>query len=62
MDVQREASRLGMYSSIIENLPKILFVLFLGSWSDKHGRKIPLILPFIGGVLYSFVMWVCISL
>ncbi|RXG58405.1 Solute carrier family 46 member 3 [Armadillidium vulgare] len=58
MDVQREASRLGMYSSIIENLPKILFVLFLGSWSDKHGRKIPLILPFIGGVLYSFVMWV----
>ena len=26
----------------------MLFALFMGSWSDVHGRKLPLLLPMFG--------------
>lgn len=41
--VQAYVSTLYIYLSLIEEVPPIFFVLLLGPWSNKHGRK-PLIL------------------
>ncbi|RXG53047.1 Solute carrier family 46 member 3 [Armadillidium vulgare] len=44
-----------MYISIIQNIPSVIFVLFMGSWSDRNGRKIPLILPLVGSLVGTLV-------
>ena len=33
----------------------MLFALFMGSWSDQHGRKVPLLLPMAGTVVTCVV-------
>lgn len=50
-DIQRYVTNLGMCASLIENIPSVLVVLFLGPWSDKNGRKLPMMFPLIGLVL-----------
>lgn len=49
--VQRIVSTINMYIELLTNIPGVFFVLFLGSWSDKYGRKIPMTLPLIGSFL-----------
>ena len=55
-DIQRYVSDLNIYASLLENLPNIMFVLFLGPWSDRNGRKLPMMIP-IAGVLMSVVLY-----
>lgn len=31
----------------------IILALFFGNWSDRHGRKLPLIIGLLGKVVYS---------
>ena len=50
-EVQRYVSDLNIYGSLIENLPNVVFVLFLGPWSDKNGRKVPMMAPLVGHLL-----------
>ena len=50
-NVQKETARFNVYKSVIENLVPFFFVLFLGPWSDKHGRKVPLVLSVLGTLL-----------
>ena len=47
-DVQKRVADLEVYDGIIVALPSVVFCLFLGAWSDTHGRKLVLILPFVG--------------
>ncbi|EFX69308.1 hypothetical protein DAPPUDRAFT_329228 [Daphnia pulex] len=49
--VQGYVSTLNIYTSLIDNIPPILLMLFLLPWSDKHGRKPLMIAPLIGHVL-----------
>ncbi|XP_043225257.1 solute carrier family 46 member 3-like isoform X1 [Amphibalanus amphitrite] len=49
--VQTIANRLVLYKNLIELVPGVLFALFMGSWSDMHGRKLPLLLPMAGSVV-----------
>lgn len=51
IEVQRVVTKINMYMDLLTNIPSVLFVLFLGSWSDKHGRKLPMILPLVGSLL-----------
>ncbi|XP_076058484.1 putative peptidoglycan muropeptide transporter SLC46 [Oratosquilla oratoria] len=53
--VQRIATGIMMIKDLISSLPTIFFVLFLGAWSDRNGRKIPILLPVIGNFLTAFV-------
>ncbi|CAG0886398.1 unnamed protein product [Darwinula stevensoni] len=50
-NVQKETARFNVYKSVVENLVPFFFVLFLGPWSDKHGRKVPLVLSVLGTLL-----------
>ena len=43
-------------------LPSLLVDCFMGGWSDMFGRKLPMFLPAVGGVLSSIVYILVVSL
>ena len=49
--VQQKTSKWILYQSVASTLPSVFASLLLGSWSDKVGRKVILILPSVGSVL-----------
>jgi MFS family permease len=53
--VQKLAATLSMYQNIFSAVPAVLTSLFLGPWSDVHGRKPLMILPMIGTVINQFI-------
>jgi MFS family permease len=64
-EIQKYVSNLNIYGSLIENVPSIIMVLFLGPWSERNGRKLPMIIPIIGHICsvsmyilnYYFTSW-----
>jgi len=50
-DVQSTAASYLMYYKLIINLPAVLLLLFCGAWSDRVGRKLPVILSAFGTVI-----------
>ena len=46
-------ARFLLWNSFASYLVPILLALFLGAWSDKRGRKLPLLLGLTGKLLYS---------
>ena len=52
--VQSEASKWIMYNNIASTVPSVLSVtFFLGPFGDVGNRKIPLIIPIIGCILFN---------
>lgn len=64
-EIQKYVSNLNIYGSLIENIPSIILVLFIGPWSEKNGRKVPMMSPLVGHILsvslyilnYYFKSW-----
>ncbi|XP_064107395.1 lysosomal proton-coupled steroid conjugate and bile acid symporter SLC46A3-like [Macrobrachium nipponense] len=54
-DIQKTATTVMMVQEVVANLPAVLYVLVLGTWSDKYGRKLPMLLPFVGSFLASLI-------
>lgn len=50
---QQEVSIFSMYNAIIMSVLPLFFILFMGAWSDKYGRKVPLCASMLGHCLYS---------
>ena len=46
-NVQKMVADLEIYNSILPILPATIFCLFVGAWSDTHGRKLILIISFL---------------
>ena len=46
-NVQKMVADLEIYNSILPILLTTIFCLFLGAWSDTHGRKQILVIPFV---------------
>ncbi|KAK8743388.1 hypothetical protein OTU49_001419 [Cherax quadricarinatus] len=46
--VQQALSIFGMYNGIIMSFIPFFFILFMGAWSDKYGRKVPLYVATLG--------------
>ena len=55
-EVQKTVADLEVYDGILVALPSVIFCLFLGTWSDTHGRRIILVLPFVGNFV-AFVAY-----
>lgn len=50
-NVQRWTSHLMMYTTIAFLTPASIMAMYTGSWSDRMGRKLPLIIPPIGFII-----------
>lgn len=51
--VQVTTSTFHMWNNIAMYVVPIVLALFLGAWSDRRGRKLPLILGLVGKLVYS---------
>lgn len=49
-DIQRKSATYLIYYRILINVPSVILGLFCGAYSDKYGRKIPMMLPSLGSV------------
>ncbi|XP_066951871.1 lysosomal proton-coupled steroid conjugate and bile acid symporter SLC46A3-like [Macrobrachium rosenbergii] len=54
--VQRLSSAYGVYIRLIEFIPGIVVMLFLGSWGDHRERKGPILLPLAGNLLKGLLL------
>ncbi|KAK4319411.1 hypothetical protein Pmani_009646 [Petrolisthes manimaculis] len=51
--MSKEVSVFAMYNGIIMAVIPLFFILFMGAWSDKYGRKVPLAVATTGHLFYS---------
>lgn len=51
--ITTKVSEFAMYNGIILAIIPLFFILFMGAWSDKYGRKVPLCISTAGHVLYA---------
>ena len=54
LELQQYFSYFGMYNGIIMAFLPLFFILFMGAWSDKYGRKIPLVIATFGHFFFAF--------
>ncbi|KAG1682179.1 Solute carrier family 46 member 3 [Nymphon striatum] len=54
--IQKSTNNWGIVNSVVTVLPTVCLSLFAGPWSDKYGRKLPLILPFTGSLISSAML------
>lgn len=53
LKLQQSFSMFGMYNGIIMAFIPLFFILFMGAWSDKYGRKVPLVIAIIGHLCWA---------
>ncbi|KZC08855.1 Solute carrier family 46 member 3, partial [Dufourea novaeangliae] len=54
--VQVTVSDFHQWNNIAGHVVPIILALFFGNWSDRHGRKLPMIMGLIGKFIYSFMI------
>ncbi|KAJ8275587.1 hypothetical protein COCON_G00073390 [Conger conger] len=52
-DVQRAASLFSLYSELFSMVPSLVVTLLLVASSDRRGRKITIVLPLLGSLVYA---------
>ncbi|XP_016381451.1 solute carrier family 46 member 3-like [Sinocyclocheilus rhinocerous] len=53
VEVQKAASLFSMYSDLSSMIPSLIVTLLLVAYSDQRGRKITIIMPLIGSLIYT---------
>lgn len=49
-------SSFHQWNNIAGHVVPIILALFFGNWSDRRGRKLPLIIGLLGKFIYSFMV------
>ncbi|KAM4726183.1 lysosomal proton-coupled steroid conjugate and bile acid symporter SLC46A3 [Anableps anableps] len=52
-EVQKQASLFSVYSELLSTIPSLIVTLVLVAYSDRGGRKITIIMPLIGALIYT---------
>ncbi|KAM9347979.1 lysosomal proton-coupled steroid conjugate and bile acid symporter SLC46A3 isoform 1-T1 [Symphorus nematophorus] len=52
-EVQKQASLFSLYSDLLSTIPSLIVTLMLVAYSDRGGRKITIIMPLIGTLIYT---------
>lgn len=52
-EVQKQASLFFLYSELLSTVPSLVVTLMLVAYSDRGGRKITIIMPLIGTLIYT---------
>ncbi|XP_019727616.1 solute carrier family 46 member 3 [Hippocampus comes] len=61
-EVQEQASLFSLYSQILSAAPSLLVTLLLVAYSDRAGRKVAIVLPLAGTLLYTLSLLLVTSL
>ncbi|KAJ3589560.1 hypothetical protein NHX12_010405 [Muraenolepis orangiensis] len=51
-EVQRQAALFSLYTQLFSTIPSLVVTLVLVAYSDQRGRKVTIIMPLIGGLIY----------
>ncbi|KAM4619851.1 lysosomal proton-coupled steroid conjugate and bile acid symporter SLC46A3 [Polymixia lowei] len=51
--VQKQASLFSLYTELFSTIPSLVVTLVLVAYSDQRGRKITIIMPMIGSLIYT---------
>ncbi|XP_044077491.1 solute carrier family 46 member 3 [Siniperca chuatsi] len=51
--VQRQASLFSLYTELFSTIPSLVVTLMLVAYSDRGGRKVTIIMPLIGSLIYT---------
>lgn len=54
--VHQSMANWNVYLVLLTDVPTVITMLFFGSWSDKHSRKIPLLVPLAAYILFDLCM------
>ncbi|XP_060572358.1 proton-coupled folate transporter-like [Ruditapes philippinarum] len=57
-EVRKEAGIYFIIYRLFVSVPVIFSGLFFGAWSDKRGRKIPMLVPCVG-IIFSAIIYIC---
>lgn len=52
-EVQVTVSNFHQWNNVLGHIVPIVLAFYMGAWSDKRGRKIPLIMGLTGKLIYS---------
>ncbi|XP_070699522.1 lysosomal proton-coupled steroid conjugate and bile acid symporter SLC46A3 [Pempheris klunzingeri] len=52
-EVQKQASLFSLYSGLFSTIPSLVVTLMLVAYSDRGGRKITIIMPLVGALIYT---------
>lgn len=52
-EVQVTVSTFHQWNSVLGHIVPIILAFYMGAWSDKRGRKIPLVMGLVGKLIYS---------
>nr|XP_012135993.1 PREDICTED: uncharacterized protein LOC100879736 [Megachile rotundata] len=55
-EVQVTVSEFHQWNNIAGHVVPIILALFFGNWSDRRGRKLPLVIGLLGKFVYSFMV------
>ncbi|CAL4080392.1 unnamed protein product [Meganyctiphanes norvegica] len=55
VEVQQLENEFLVYESYISVTFTVLFLIYIASWSDKHGRRVPILMGLAGWILYCIV-------
>ncbi|XP_056295962.1 solute carrier family 46 member 3 [Pseudoliparis swirei] len=55
-EVQRQASLFSLYSELFSTVPSLVVTLLLVAYSDRGGRKVTIIMPLIGTLIYTLTL------
>lgn len=61
-EIQAESSLITSKVGIMEGIPQIVMVMIYGSYSDEMGRKLTIMVPYIGGLVLVLCTCLMISL
>lgn len=61
-EIQGQSSFIITKAMLIEGIPSILMVLIYGAYSDEMGRRVTILVPFIGGLIQSICVCLMINL
>lgn len=51
INVQNSSLDWKMINNLLLIVPTVFMSMIIGAWSDKHGRKLPLLMPLVGGAI-----------
>ncbi|KAG7271920.1 hypothetical protein CRUP_024570, partial [Coryphaenoides rupestris] len=59
-EVQRQASLFSLYTEVFSTIPSLVVTLLLVAHSDRRGRKVTIVLPLVGSLVY-FLSFLAVS-